>query len=155
VTPIAELTAEHDTVVALISRATAGLRDHGLAGAVPFLEQIVDMLEVHTAVEENGLFPALARDFGPHVGRLVEDHRAIDEAFRAVLTCREAINPVVERSLVDAFYRLREHILAEQDGAFPAALAILSPEQWEQVIRVRHQAIEARLAAPGPPSVAI
>jgi Hemerythrin HHE cation binding domain len=154
-TPIAELTAEHDAVVALIGHATTGLLDRGLAGSVPYLEQIVDLLEVHTVVEENGLFPALAGEFGPHVDRLVEDHRAIDEAFRAVVACSEAISPVVERTLVDALYRLREHILAEQDGAFPAALAILSPEQWDHIVGVRRAAVQARLAAESPPPIVI
>ena len=32
---------------------------------------------------------------------------------------------------------LREHILKEQDGVFPAALALLDPEQWEAVDAVR------------------
>ena len=41
--------------------------------------------------------------------------------------------------LLDGFYRLREHILAEQDGAFPAALATLSSEQWRVVDKVREQ----------------
>lgn len=154
-TPIAELTAEHDAVVALIGQASVGLRDLGLAAAVPYLEQIVDLLKVHTLVEESGLFPALAGEFGSHVGRLVEDHRSIEEAFRAVVACNEVTNPVVERTLVDALYRLREHILAEQDGAFPAALAILSPQQWDHIVGVRRAAVEARLAAPGPQPIAI
>jgi predicted nucleic acid-binding Zn ribbon protein len=85
----------------------------------------------------------------------VEDHRAIEEVFRAVLACREAISPGVERTLVDALYRLREHILAEQDGAFPAALAILSPQQWDDIVGVRRAAVEARLSAPRPQPIAI
>jgi hemerythrin-like domain-containing protein len=32
---------------------------------------------------------------------------------------------------------LREHILKEQDGVFPAALAALSPEEWDAVDAVR------------------
>jgi hypothetical protein len=32
---------------------------------------------------------------------------------------------------------LREHILKEQDGVFPAALAFLDAEQWEAVEAIR------------------
>ncbi|WP_260844749.1 hypothetical protein [Streptomyces sp. SLBN-31] len=35
---------------------------------------------------------------------------------------------------------LRDHILKEQDGVFPAALATLGTEEWEAVEKVRAQA---------------
>jgi hemerythrin-like domain-containing protein len=35
---------------------------------------------------------------------------------------------------------LREHIIKEQDGVFPAALATLSAEQWDQVDAARAEA---------------
>ena len=34
---------------------------------------------------------------------------------------------------------LREHILREQDGVFPAALIALDADQWERVEAVRAQ----------------
>jgi hypothetical protein len=34
---------------------------------------------------------------------------------------------------------LREHILKEQDGVFPAALVALDPDQWERIEAVRAQ----------------
>jgi hypothetical protein len=37
----------------------------------------------------------------------------------------------------------REHILKEQDGVFPAALAALGPEQWERIESVRAQLVAA------------
>ncbi|WP_245687099.1 hypothetical protein [Streptacidiphilus griseoplanus] len=35
---------------------------------------------------------------------------------------------------------LRDHILKEQDGVFPAALANLDTEEWEAVEKVRAEA---------------
>ncbi|CAM5297724.1 hemerythrin domain-containing protein [Streptomyces hirsutus] len=35
---------------------------------------------------------------------------------------------------------LRDHILKEQDGVFPAALSVLSTEQWAAVDAVRDEA---------------
>ncbi len=32
---------------------------------------------------------------------------------------------------------LREHILREEDGVFPAALTVLEPAQWEQMATLR------------------
>ena len=32
---------------------------------------------------------------------------------------------------------LREHILAEQDGAFPAAISHLNPADWEAMEQIR------------------
>ena len=134
-------------MVTLTGSATSALHEGGLRAARPFVQQLVDLLDVHTAVEEEGLFPALAREFGAHVHRLVEDHRAVDQVLQEVLA-RPGPAPVrgedtsergLSRRLVDGFYRLREHILAEQDGAFPAALACLSPEQWSVVDEVGKQ----------------
>jgi hypothetical protein len=39
--------------------------------------------------------------------------------------------------LLGVLFLLREHILKEQDGVFPAALIALDPEQWERVEAVR------------------
>ena len=38
-----------------------------------------------------------------------------------------------------ALFLLREHILKEQDGLFPAALAALDSDQWERIEAVRAQ----------------
>ncbi|MFC9913361.1 hypothetical protein [Streptomyces sp. NPDC059862] len=41
---------------------------------------------------------------------------------------------------MDVMAVLRDHILKEQDGVFPAALANLSTEDWEAVEATRAQA---------------
>jgi hypothetical protein len=46
-------------------------------------------------------------------------------------------DPAWPDRLLDALAVLRAHILKEQDGVFPAALAFLSTEQWEAVEAVR------------------
>ena len=42
-----------------------------------------------------------------------------------------------------ALFLLREHILKEQDGFFPAALAALDSDQWERIEGVRAQLLAA------------
>ncbi|MFH8443044.1 hypothetical protein ACH4D3_17655 [Streptomyces sp. NPDC018026] len=51
--------------------------------------------------------------------------------------------------LLDALALLREHILKEQDGVFPAAPATLTTEQWEAV-----EAGRARAGSALPPPAA-
>lgn len=74
--------------------------------------EVAGVLVAHTAVEERGLFPPLAEEFPDHVDGLREEHRLV-----------EAV--------------LREHILTEQDGVFPSALARLDPSDWDRVDAVR------------------
>jgi hypothetical protein len=47
--------------------------------------------------------------------------------------------------LRSALALLQDHILAEQDGVFPAALGTLRPEQWERV-----EAVRVRVGSPIP-----
>jgi Hemerythrin HHE cation binding domain len=142
VTAIAELTQEHDAVVGMFASARAAVYARDVAAAAAAARSIARVLGPHSRVEEDGLFPSLARDFPDEVAALCDEHRCIE----AVLA--EAASGVpTDRSwpdrLLKALVMLRTHILKEQDGVFPAALAILRPDDWEQVDRVR-----AGLAAP-------
>jgi hypothetical protein len=135
---IDELTREHDLVVGLISevRTAHGARDTarmaGLAG------RIATVLGPHTRVEEDGLFPALAGDFPDHVDALVADHRRI-EAVLDEAAGGPPGDPTWPDRLVTTMDELRDHILKEQDGVFPAALATLSTAAWEAVHKVRER----------------
>jgi hypothetical protein len=67
---IDELTREHDHVVTLISRVRAAPATGDPAGMAAVARQIAVALGPHTAVEERGLFPPLAAEFGEHVATL-------------------------------------------------------------------------------------
>ncbi|MCP2260953.1 Hemerythrin HHE cation binding domain-containing protein [Streptoalloteichus tenebrarius] len=136
ITAIGDLTREHDEVVALISRIRTRLAEDDRDAAAALVRQVNAILGPHTTVEEEGLFPAMAEDFPEHVADLVDDHRTI----HAVLAEAEGATPADPDwpdRLLTALDRLREHILAEQDGLFPAALATLNADQWERVDAVR------------------
>ncbi|NKQ57775.1 hemerythrin domain-containing protein [Amycolatopsis sp. K13G38] len=136
VTAIAELTAEHDHVVALISRVRTST---GVAQMAELAREIAAVLGPHTVVEEQGLFPALAGEFAEHIDRLTAEHRRIesvlDEAAGGVPE-----DPDWPGRLLAALHVLREHILAEQDGVFPAALGFLSTDEWAAVDAARARA---------------
>ena len=80
-----------------------------------------------------------ADDFPEQMAALEEEHRLVESvlAEAAAGTPRDADWP--ER-LIRTLDLLRLHILKEQDGVFPAALAALSTEQWEAVEAVRARA---------------
>lgn len=135
---IAELTREHDAVVTLISHVRDAHRDGDVPRMAELARRIASVLGPHTRVEEDGLFPELAAEFPEKIDALVGEHRRIE----AVLAEAAAVpaDPGWPGRLMDALAVLREHVLKEQDGVFPAALASLGPEQWEAVEAARARA---------------
>lgn len=142
------LTAEHDAVVNLIGTAREAVQRADVVTAAATARDIAAVLAPHTMVEEEGLFPALAQeseDHAGHVEQLRAEHRRIEavlaEAVDATGPLCVPLDPVWPARLLDALELLREHILKEQDGAFPAALATLGPEQWASVDAVRARVV--------------
>jgi hemerythrin-like domain-containing protein len=132
VTAIGELTREHDQVVTLI----AEVRGAGPDRAAELARRMAAVLAPHTAVEEQGLFPLLAAEFPEHVAALEEEHRRI-EAVLAEAAGGTPADPGWADRLAATLEVLREHILKEQDGVFPAALISLSGADWDAVDAVR------------------
>lgn len=135
-TVIADLTAEHDRVVELIGRARTAHRSGDLSALAGIARNIRAVLGPHTAVEEQGLFPPLAAEFGGHVHALIAEHRHI-ETVLAEAAGGTPTDPAWPARLLATLHTLREHILAEQDGAFPAALSVLEPADWDAAAAVR------------------
>lgn len=133
---IADLTAEHDVLVNLSGRARRALLAGDLHAAADLTRAMSTVLVPHTSVEEEALFPAMAAEFGDHVHDLLSEHRLIE----GVLT--ESADgtpddPTWPERLEHALSVLREHIIKEQDGLFPAALATLDPTEWDHLEAVR------------------
>ncbi|MBC7269681.1 MAG: hemerythrin domain-containing protein [Streptomyces sp.] len=135
-TTIDELTQEHDTVVRLIAQVRDAHRFGHIARMAELARHITEVLVPHTQVEEGGLFPAMAVEFPEQIAALEAEHRRI-EAVLAEAEGSFLADPTWPGRLIDTLDLLREHILKEQDGVFPAALAFLDPEQWEAVEAVR------------------
>jgi hemerythrin-like domain-containing protein len=129
---IARLTAEHDAIVDLIAHVRDALARDDLEGAAQTGKQMLAVLGPHTSVEEQALFPAMRAEFTDQIDQLRAEHREIEAVLAA-----EPTDPDWPTRLVAAMHQLREHILKEQDGVFPASLAILTPEDWERLDAVR------------------
>jgi hemerythrin-like domain-containing protein len=146
VTAIDELTREHDLVVALISQVRAALGDADITRAAELARRIAAVLGPHTAVEEQGLFPALATDFPDHVTALAAEHRHIETVLGAAAH-GPPVDPAWPGHLAQVLDVLREHILKEQDGVFPAALTTLRTADWEAVEAVRSRVGTVRVGS--------
>jgi hypothetical protein len=130
------LTREHDALVAQMSIARTQLAAGHLDEVAVTVRGMLTILGPHTVVEEQGLFPELADEFPSHVEALRADHHTIEQVLSEARH-QVPTDPTWPERLLATFYLLREHILKEQDGMFPAALAALDGEQWDKVEAVR------------------
>ncbi|HVB41936.1 MAG TPA: hemerythrin domain-containing protein [Streptosporangiaceae bacterium] len=133
---IDELTREHELVVNLMSEVRAAHSSADTARMSELARQVAAVLGPHTEVEEFGLFPALTADFPDHVAALEAEHRHVQAVLDEAAAGTPA-DPAWPDRLAATLTMLREHILKEQDGVFPAALASLTTAQWEAVEAVR------------------
>jgi hemerythrin-like domain-containing protein len=143
---IGELTREHDAVVSLIRTASGQLIGGRLDEAATTCRVISALLAPHTAVEEEGLFAQLFREFPGQLDALCQEHRHIEDVLDEAAAGTPS-DPLWPERLRDALGVLREHILKEQDGVFPAAIISLDGDQWEDVESVRRRvgsALEGR-----------
>ncbi|MEU6538527.1 hemerythrin domain-containing protein [Streptomyces sp. NPDC047000] len=131
------LTREHDEVVRLISHLRPALEEDGPAGMAEVAREIARVLGPHTEVEEHGLFPAMAGDFPDQIAALEAEHRRIEAVLDEAADGVTPADPTWPDRLTAAMALLRDHILKEQDGVFPAALAHLGTEEWEAVDAAR------------------
>ena len=139
--PIAQLTAEHEQILVLSGQARTALARDDFTTVATALSRMRRVLDVHDAVEELVLYPAMRREpeFVDPVGRLFDEHDDLDqvitEALLAVTTKTPEQHdwPVV----LAALETLAEHIDHEEHGLFPAAAVCLDPADWERASAVR------------------
>ncbi|MEU9244242.1 hemerythrin domain-containing protein [Streptomyces shenzhenensis] len=144
---IDELTREHDEVVRLISHLRPAHEAGDVARTAEIAREIATVLAPHTQVEEHGLFPAMAADFPEQIAALEAEHRSVESVLAEAADGTTPSDPAWPHRLMEVMAMLRNHILKEQDGVFPAALANLGTEEWEAVEKVR---AEAGSALPPP-----
>lgn len=133
---IDELTREHDLILGLMAQVRSARAVAETARLAELARQIAAVLGPHAQVEEHGLFPALAADFPDHIAALRAEHRQVEAVLgEASASC--PADPAWPDRLAAALAMLREHILKEQDGVFPAALSTLSTAQWEAAEAIR------------------
>jgi hemerythrin-like domain-containing protein len=141
--PIGRLTAEHEQILALSHQIRLALGRDEPEAAARVLRALHGVLDVHDAVEELALYPAMARqpEFADKMGELFDEHDELDQVIVALLQhdphsslSRDDWAPVLA-----GLEMLAAHIDHEEHGVFPAAAVILDPSDWELAAAVRVQ----------------
>jgi hemerythrin-like domain-containing protein len=142
---IAEFTAEHDRIREVARDLYEAAQREDLPVARSIARRLLGLLLPHTAIEERGLFPAMASEFGDHVASLESDHRRIEQTLRDVASPGQ-VPEAWAAQLRAVVGELFDHILREQDGLFPATLTLLTPQQWEDLGAVRRAVVDEPLS---------
>ena len=132
---IAQLTREHERIRNVGRSLSDAVNGRDLGTAQGLARQMLELLDPHTRLEEQGLFPELAGDFGDQLADLEHEHVLIEGALGALVGDAPPANWTARTQ--EALALLFDHILKEQDGVFPAALANVTSEGWERVAQVR------------------
>ena len=132
---IGQLTREHERLRNVGRTLSDAVNRRDLDAAQGLARQMLELLDPHTRLEEQGLFPELAADFGEQLSDLEQEHVLIEGALRALAGDPPPVNWTGRTH--EALALLFDHILKEQDGVFPAALAMVTTDGWERVGRVR------------------
>ncbi|MBK5306599.1 MAG: hemerythrin domain-containing protein [Frankiaceae bacterium] len=135
VSVIAELTREHECALDAARAAEQAAAVGDLEAARSALRDLQGVLGPHTVVEEEGLFPAIAREFPEQVHVLRLEHRLFEDVCADVLSGQPS--PRWAADVSAAMSALHAHILKEQDGVFPAAMTVLHAVDWEVAEDVR------------------
>jgi hemerythrin-like domain-containing protein len=134
--PIAELTADHETILDLAWTLAEASQVAGHAASAVKCD-LLALLDRHVVKEETGLYPALV---------------ATGAVSAAEVSDLEAEHRDLRRSLTDGgfdrrdFYALAAHIEGEEMELFPAAMLSFDDEEW-RVTSDAHRAVDAAAAA--------
>ena len=148
------LTREHDQVTNLIGHIRVSLAAADFCSARLQCIELEALLTPHTEVEERALFPALEDEYAGHMDGLRSEHAELSAVLATVLADVDGRGGWSSR-LLDALAMLRLHILKEQDGVFPLALAALSAEDWQRVEQVRAEVGSAAQPEPAGKAASI
>jgi hemerythrin-like domain-containing protein len=125
---IDSLTRQHEDILNHSDVLRIALRNMDHHAAAAGARAMSDALQPHTSLEEHGLFAEMRKDrmFTEHIDSLCSEHEAIDAELDAVVSGDlSRIGPLLTL--------LNNHILREENGLFPAALAFLDDEQWDRL----------------------
>lgn len=151
---VALLTAEHERLLNLSGEICRALARGDSVVAAGLLGTLQEVLEVHDAVEELALYPAMARqlEFSNTVATLFDEHDELDLVVQAALTAADRTGPSTAdwATVRSALQMLTEHIDHEEHGVFPAAAVSLDPADWEHAAVVRARWVPRRVQPKRP-----
>ena len=81
---IGQLTREHERLRNVGRTLSDAVNRRDLDAAQGLARQMLELLDPHTRLEEQGLFPELAADFGEQLSDLEQEHVLMEGALRAL-----------------------------------------------------------------------
>jgi hemerythrin-like domain-containing protein len=124
---IAELTADHETILSLAWRLAEAAR-RGDTTDPTARDELLAILDAHVVKEETGLYPLLlaAGDLSVETsGTLEDEHRTLRAALTGASFGRRD------------YYALAAHIEEEEMELFPAAMFAFDDDEWDDLARAR------------------
>jgi hemerythrin-like domain-containing protein len=136
--PTAELAAEHERLLELGDELHRAIHDG--ADATSTFAELVQLLQMHSAKEEIGLFvhAASSTPLGSQIEALCREHEDLH---------RWLADGPHGRDVPAALRLLVTHIDDEEHDLFPHIIHALDPEQWDE-IELAHRAVEAVWSEP-------
>jgi hemerythrin-like domain-containing protein len=140
--PIAELTGEHEQLVALAEPLADATRNHRRIDAAG-RDRLIELLDRHVVKEEAGLYPLLIAEADWRSDALDQFEAEHGELFDAI-----------DQGRFDhvAYYAPLRHIEEDEDELFSAALCHFDGDTWDD-LDAAHRQVERsapRLALPRP-----
>ena len=135
---IQDYIAEHDHAVDVSADAVRAIDAGNLDRARTLLAELARDLKAHWKGEEDGLFSVLLDQelFEDHLRPLIREHRELEQLLAEV----DLADPEDQARISEAVAELREHIIKEEDGIFPASLTALAGDEWDSAIAAWHAA---------------
>jgi hemerythrin superfamily protein len=112
--------------------------------AAQLARKLKAIFAIHNAVEEQALYLSIGRneEFADKTGDLFDEHDELDELIDDIIRHDDdgTLDQVDWKRVLDAYDVLYEHIIAEENGLFPAAAIMFDPADWERCERMRAEA---------------
>jgi hemerythrin-like domain-containing protein len=136
-TTIELLGTQHQEVLARLTQVEAAIMARDDRDLAPFAAFLADEVVHHFAIEEQALFPLLARHLSLEQGPLAvmnAEHAAFRELLADLTTAVRAGNLDAQRTHVAELVELlRGHTAKEDQVLFPMAARLLSPAELDEV----------------------
>ena len=136
-TTVGRLMNEHDRLRELSDHIRRHLDAGDVAAAREHFRELLVVLGPHVSKEEGALFPRLAveRELTEHVRVLEGEHADLYDAVDDLDDLPDAALAAWREGVLRVLSELDQHMYKEDFGLFPAALATLAGEDWDDVDR--------------------
>jgi iron-sulfur cluster repair protein YtfE (RIC family) len=147
-TTVGRLMNEHDRLRELSEHIRRHLDSGDVAGAREHFRQLLVVLGPHVAKEEGALFPRLAvePELAEHVSVLEGEHAGLYDAVDDLDDHPAAAPGTWREGVLSLLSDLDRHMYKEDFGLFPAALATLAGQDWDDVDRWEREHLGASAA---------